>query len=30
MRNCSFFIDNEPMVIKGEVIPDDQKVALAS
>ena len=25
MRNCSFFVDNEPMVLKGEVVPVDQK-----
>jgi 2,5-dihydroxypyridine 5,6-dioxygenase len=30
MRNCSFFVDNEPMVIKGDVIPEDQKVLRAS
>lgn len=27
LRNCSVFLDNEPMVIDGDVIPDDQKVA---
>lgn len=27
MRRCSFFVDNEPMVIDGNVIPADQKVA---
>lgn len=27
MRRCSFFVDNEPMVIDGNVIPPDQKVA---
>lgn len=27
MRNCSFFVDNEPMVLAGEVIPADQKAA---
>jgi len=26
MRKCSFFIDNEPMVVAGDVIPADQKV----
>jgi len=30
MRNCSFFVDNEPMVMKGEVIPADQKVSRPS
>lgn len=30
MRNCSFFVDNEPMVLKGDVIPADQKVARLS
>jgi len=27
MRNCSFFVDNEPMVIDGDVVPADQKVS---
>lgn len=27
MRNCNFFIDNEPMVLAGDVIPHDQKIA---
>ena len=27
MRNCSFFVDDEPMVVNGDVIPSDQKVA---
>ena len=27
MRNCSFYVDNAPMVIDGDVIPDDQRVA---
>lgn len=26
MRNCSFFIDDQPMTLKGEVIPEDQRV----
>jgi 2,5-dihydroxypyridine 5,6-dioxygenase len=26
MRRCSFFVDDEPMVLTGEVVPDDQKV----
>ena len=25
MRNCSFFIDGQPMTLKGDVIPDDQR-----
>ena len=25
MRNCSVWLDDEPMVLKGEVIPDDQR-----
>ena len=27
MRNCSVYLDNEPMVVKGEVIPEDQRSA---
>jgi 2,5-dihydroxypyridine 5,6-dioxygenase len=27
MRNCSVFLDEEPMTLKGDVIPADQKVA---
>jgi 2,5-dihydroxypyridine 5,6-dioxygenase len=30
MRKCSFFVDNEPMVLTGDVIPNDQKVARAA
>jgi len=26
MRNCSVYVDNEPMVIGGAVIPEDQRV----
>lgn len=26
MRNCSLFLDGEPMVAKGDVIPEDQRV----
>jgi 2,5-dihydroxypyridine 5,6-dioxygenase len=26
MRNCSVYLDGEPMVIDGDVIPDDQRV----
>lgn len=26
MRNCSFFIDGEPMTLAGDVVPSDQKV----
>jgi 2,5-dihydroxypyridine 5,6-dioxygenase len=26
MRNCSLFLDDEPMVLKGDVIPEDQRV----
>ena len=26
MRHCSLFLDNEPMTLKGEVIPADQKI----
>jgi 2,5-dihydroxypyridine 5,6-dioxygenase len=29
MRKCSFYVDNEPMVIAGKVIPSDQKIATA-
>ena len=25
MRNCSVYLDDEPMVLKGEVIPEDQR-----
>ena len=27
MRNCSVFLDDEPMVVAGEVIPEDQRAA---
>jgi 2,5-dihydroxypyridine 5,6-dioxygenase len=27
MRNCSFLIDGEPMTMKGDVVPQDQKMA---
>lgn len=30
MRKCNFYVDNEPMVLAGEVIPSDQKVAAIS
>jgi 2,5-dihydroxypyridine 5,6-dioxygenase len=26
MSNCSVYLDGEPMVIKGDVVPDDQRV----
>jgi len=25
MRNCSVFLDGEPIVSKGDVVPDDQR-----
>ena len=25
MRHCSVWLDDEPMVLKGEVIPEDQR-----
>lgn len=25
MRNCSIYLDDEPMVLKGEIIPEDQR-----
>jgi len=27
MRNCSVYLDDEPMVVNGEVIPEDQRAA---
>lgn len=27
MRNCSLFLDDQPIVVKGDLIPDDQKAA---
>ncbi|MGE0723186.1 MAG: 2,5-dihydroxypyridine 5,6-dioxygenase [Alphaproteobacteria bacterium] len=27
MRNCSVFVDDEPMVVKGKVVPRDQRAA---
>ena len=29
MRKCSFYVDDRPMVIDGDVIPEDQRVAFA-
>jgi 2,5-dihydroxypyridine 5,6-dioxygenase len=26
MRNCSVSLDGEPMTLRGEVIPEDQRV----
>lgn len=26
MRNCSFYVDNQPMVSDGDVVPEDQRV----